>query len=141
MKKRILVPVLLALSATLGGCLGGGGDGTYSVQNAKDGAAFRLEAREVIGKLNPVCPYTAKPDLLARYDEPRARYAKLKKWVSDTPFIVDLAVIEADYDQYWTANSAECGPVDSKDGLATMTAEMDALSARLANLEKLAGMI
>lgn len=141
MKKLILFPALLALSASLGGCMGGGGDGTYSLQDAKDGAAFRLEAREVIGKLNPVCPYTAKPDLLARYEEPRARYAKLKEWVAKTPFIVDLAVIEADYDQYWTANVAECGAVDSKEGLATMNAEMDALTARLSNLEKLAGVI
>ena len=137
MKKLILIPAVLAL----GGCLGGGGDGSYSMQNAKDGAAFRLEAREVIGKLNPVCPYTANPELLAQYEAPRARYAKLKEWVADTPFIVDLAVIEADYDQFWTANVAECGPVDSEEGLATLNAEMEALNARLANLEKLAGVI
>lgn len=137
MKKLILIPAVLAL----GGCLGGGGDGSYSMQNAKDGAAFRLEAREVIGKLNPVCPYTANPELLAQYEAPRARYAKLKEWVADTPFIVDLAVIEADYDQFWTANVAECGPVDTEEGLTTLNAEMEALNARLANLEKLAGVI
>ena len=137
MKKLIVIPVVLAL----GGCFGGGGDGTYSLQNAKDGAAFRLEAREVIGKLNPVCPYTAKPELLAQYDAPRARYAKLKEWVADNPFIVDLAVIEADYDQFWTANIAECGAVDTEEGLATMNAELEALNTRLNNLEKLAGVV
>ncbi len=137
MKKLILVPAVLAL----GGCIGGGGDGSYSIQNAKDGAAFRLEAREMIGKLNPVCPYTAKPKLLAQYEAPRARYAKLKEWVADTPFVVDLAMIEADYDQFWKANVAECGPVDTEEGLATLNAEMEALNARLANLEKLAGEI
>lgn len=137
MKRLMLAPVLLAL----GGCFGGGGDGSYGLQEAKDGAAFRLEAREVVGKLNPVCPYTANPELLARYEEPRARYAKLKEWVAKTPFTVDLAVIEADYDQFWTTNVAECGAVDTEEGLATFNAEMEALNARLSNLEKLAGVI
>lgn len=131
----------LVLSTLAVAACSGGGDGSYGGQDAKDGAAFRLEAREIVGKLTPVCPYTAAAEQLARYDEPRARYEKLKEWVSDTPFIVDLAVVEADYEQYWQANVAECGPTDTEESLAMMNAELEALNARLSNLEKMAGVI
>lgn len=136
MRKLLLVPVLLALA----GC-GAVGGGSYGAQDARDGAAFRLEAREIVGRLNPVCPYTQNTEQLARYDEPKARYDKLKEWVADTPFAVDLAIIEADYAQYWTANVAECGPVDTDDSLATLNGEMEALNARLSTLEQMAGVI
>ncbi len=132
--------ICVGLAMTLAGC-GALGGGAYGAQEAKDGAAFRLEAREIVGRLNPVCPYSENADQLARYDEPKARYAKLKEWVADTPFAVDLAVIEADYEQYWTANVAECGPVDTDDSIATLNGELEALNARLSNLEQMAGVI
>lgn len=136
MRKLVMAPIFLVLA----GC-GAVGGGSYDTQAAKDGAAFRLEAREIVGRLNPVCPYSENAEQLARYDEPKARYAKLKEWVADTPFAVDLAVIEADYQQYWTANVAECGPVDTDDSIATLNGEMEALNARLSNLEQMAGVV
>ncbi len=136
MRRSLCAGIAVALT----GCSGVGG-ANYDVQDAADGAAFRLEAREIVGRLNPVCDYTADATQLARYDAPRARYRKLKEWVADTPFIVDLAVIEADYKQYWAANVAECGPIDTEETRQIMDAEMNAIDARLSNLEKMAGVV
>lgn len=134
------VSTALAAIAALAGC-SGSGTTDYDRQDAADGASFRLEARETIGRLKPVCPYSVDPAQLARYEEPRARYEALKEWVADTPFIIDLAVIEADYNQFWSDNTTECGPADTEESIGTLNAELEALNARLDNLEKLAGVI
>ena len=136
--KKFLPLLLLALA----GCSALTGDGTaYTEQNARDGAAFRAEAREVYGRINPVCPYTAEEGQLARYDEPRARYDALKKWVAGTPFTIDLAMIEGEFDHYWTVNDAECGPTDTEEGLVAFDAELNDVDQRLSALEQMAGMI
>ena len=138
MKK--LLPFVALVS--LAGCsaLGGGGS-NYGANEAEAGAAFRVEAFEAFAKLNPVCPYTQNVDQLARYEEPAARYQKIKDWVADTPFIVDMAISEANYRHYWTVHTAECGPTDTEQGLASLDGELQQLNERLSNLEKLAGMI
>lgn len=117
------------------------GESSYGASDASDGAVFRLEAREVFGRLDPVCPFTQDADQLARYDALRERYAKLKDWVGGTPFAVDLAIIEADYANFWASNSVECGPTDTEESIGQMNAELEAINARLGTLETLAGVV
>lgn len=125
----------------LAGCSMMEGESSYGTSDASDGAAFRLEAREVFGRLDPVCPFTQDADQLARYEALRERYAKLKDWVGGTPFAVDLAIIEADYANFWASNSVECGPTDTEESIGQMNAELEAMNARLGTLETLAGVV
>lgn len=142
MKKFFVPLVALSLAASLAGCsaLGVGGS-DYGPDDAAEGAAFRVEAFEAFAKLNPVCPFTADAGQLERYQAPAARYQAVKDWVADTPFIVDMAIVEANYQHYWTVNKAECGAVDTEQSLAQLDGELNALNQRLDNLEKLAGVI
>ncbi|MGB7373093.1 hypothetical protein [Pontixanthobacter sp.] len=125
----------------LAGCSMMESDTSYSASDASDGAAFRVEAREVFGRLDPVCPFTRDADQLARYAAMQDRYAQLKDWVGGTPFAVDLAIIEADYANFWASNSVECGPTDTKESIAQMNAELEAINTRLDTLETLAGAV
>lgn len=132
---------LTAMSVGIAGCSMPGSEGSYGSSDAANGAAFRVEASEAFGRLDPVCPFTDDADQLARYDEPRARYAALKEWVSDTPFAIDLAIIEADYQQYWATNSVDCGPKDTEEGMIQFNVELEQINARLSALEQLAGVV
>ncbi|NMW30897.1 hypothetical protein HKD42_02340 [Altererythrobacter sp. RZ02] len=132
---------LTAMCFGIAGCSMPGGEGGYSPADAANGAAFRVEASEAFGRLDPVCPFTDDADQLARYDEPRARYAALKEWVSGTPFATDLAIIEADYQQYWATNSVDCGPKDTEEGMIQFNAELEEINIRLNALEQLAGVV
>ena len=128
--------------ALLAGCSGpgnGGGPG-YTRQDAMDDASFRLNAREVVGLLNPVCPYTKDAEQLARYDAPRARFAKLRDWVAATPFTIDLAIVESDYAAYWQGRETNCGATDTKEARERLDTDLGAVDGHLAALEKLAGM-
>ena len=64
-----------------------------------------------------------------------------KDWVAETPFIVDMAISEANYRHYWSVNVAECGPTDTEETLSALDGELQQLNERLSNLESLAGMI
>lgn len=140
-KTTVAALALTAMSLSVAGCSMPGSGGSYGSSDAANGAAFRVEASEAFGRLDPVCPFTDDADQLARYDEPRARYAALKEWVNDTPFAIDLAIIEADYQQYWATNSVECGPKDTEDSMIQFNAELEQINARLSALEQLAGVV
>ncbi len=134
-----LAPLLLLALAGCSQMTGSGAD--YGRDEAIAGAGFRAEAFEVYAKLNPVCPYTADANQLARYAEPAERFQKLRDWVADTPFTVDLAIVEGRFQHFWSVNTAECGPTDTEEGMAAFNAELEDLNRRLSVLEKMAGMI
>ncbi|MDN3645919.1 hypothetical protein QWY75_06845 [Pontixanthobacter aestiaquae] len=134
-----LAPLFLFALAGCSQLSGSGPD--YGRDEAIAGAAFRAEAFETYAKLNPVCPYTANTDQLARYAEPAERFQKLRDWVADTPFAVDLAIVEGRFNHFWSVNTAECGPTDNEESMAAFNAELEDLNRRLAALEKMAGMI
>lgn len=135
---KLALPVICL---SVAGCSMMEGGGSYSASDAADGAALRVEAKEAFGRLDPVCPFTDDADQLARYDEPRARYAKLKEWVAGTPFAIDLAIVEADYQQYWATNSVDCGPKDTDEGMAQFNEELEEINKRLNAIEQLAGVV
>ncbi|ANU07515.1 hypothetical protein [Paraurantiacibacter namhicola] len=134
------VIVMAGLCAALAACNSSDGAG-YTAMQAQEGAAMRFEARDVVGMLNPVCPYTTDPAQQARYEEPKARYEAVKEWVDGKPLATDLAAVEADYAYYWTINQATCGSPDTPETIAELDRNMQVLDQRLTRMEELAGMM
>jgi|GEM_PF-2677310 len=132
---------LIAVSAgalALAGCdsMGGGG---YSESDAEIGAAFRHHARDVVAGISPQCPYTVNPDVLTAYDGVKARFEALKESIAGRSLVVDLAVVEADYQHYWSVNQVECAAPDGEGTAEQITQEVAAIDAQLQQLERIVG--
>lgn len=138
MKKFLAIA---AMAATLAACGSGEGDAAYGPMQAQEGAEFRFFGREVVGMLNPVCPYSEDPEQMARYDQPRARYEAVKEWVEGKPRAVDLAMVEADFAFYWNNRNTTCGAPDTEETMAGLDRDMQVLDENLTRLENLAGMM
>ena len=139
---RFHLACLLIAALALAGCseLGSGGqENTYGQGDAESGAAFRFHARDVVSGLNLVCPFTADAKLLGQYDPLKDRFAALKDSVKGRPLATDLASVEADYEYYWTQNSAECGPVDGEGTEERVAQEIARIDQQLQQLERIAG--
>lgn len=139
MKKLVFAGALAAFLAACGS--GESGTAPYAAMQAQDGAAMRFAARDVVGMLNPVCPYSEQADQQARYDAPRGRYEAVKEWVDGKPLAIDLASVEADYQYYWTVNQAECGDPDTPENMERLDNDLNVLDQRLTQMEELAGMM
>lgn len=137
MKKQGLVAVSLAALALVG-CDSMGGSG-YSDSDAQMGAAFRHHARDVVAGLAPTCPFSVNPEVLSAYDGVEARFDALKESIAGRSLVVDLAVVEADYEHYWSVNQVECAEPDGEGTSEQITREVAAIDAQLQQLERIVG--
>lgn len=137
MKKLALVAASAAAFALVG-CDSMGGSG-YSESDAAIGAAFRHHARDVVAGLAPQCPFSVNPDVLTAYDGVGARFEALKESIAGRSLVVDLAVVEADYEHYWSVNQVECAEPDGEGTAEQITQEVAAIDAQLQQLERIVG--
>ncbi len=138
MKKLATMGVALAMAMTLSACDSLGG-GSYSANDAQAGAQFRFHSRDVVAGLNPVCPYSQNPELLAQYDEVIGRFDAVRESISGRSLETDLAIVQADYNYYWDVNQAECGEVDAPGAAEQIAQEVAKMSGQLEQLERIVG--
>ena len=137
MKTLCILGLIPALA--LAGCDGMTGGGSYSQADAKAGAAFRFHARDVVAGLNPKCPFTENPQMLAEYDGVKERFVALKESIAGRSLETDLIAVESDYDHFWSVNPLECAPVDGDNVQEQVAQEVARVSSQLEQLERIAG--
>ena len=135
---KVAVIAVSAGALALAGCdsMGGGG---YSDSDAQMGAAFRHHARDVVAGLTPQCPFSVNPEVLTAYDGVNARFDALKESIAGRSLVIDLAVVEADYEHYWSVNQVECAEPDGEATAEQITREVAAIDAQLQQLERIVG--
>ncbi len=137
MKKLIFLAVPLL---ALGACDGmQSGASSYSADAAKAGSDFRFGARDVVASLDPVCAFTEQDERLAQYEPLRTRLNALEERIAGTALAVDLAIVRADYEHYWTVNEASCGETDTGETEDLLAAELEKITNGLDRMEAAAG--
>lgn len=135
---RIAIATLSILA--LAGCSDlVGGAGSYGESEALAGAEFRFAAREAVGALEPVCPFTADADLLSQYEPLKTRFEALQERIEGTALASDLAVVNADYRYFWEQNPTDCGDVDTPGTAERLEQEFVRIAAALERMERAAG--
>ena len=123
----------VATAVLLAGC----GQGVRDYDPTK-GAEFRFYGREVVGRIDPVCPLTRHEDLLGKYEPIRNRFAALKRKLSGSPLATDLAIVEADEAYSRSVTLVECMEADTPDTERYLSNSIDSLSKHLGRMEAIA---
>ena len=132
-RNQFVFPLGAALA--LAACSGGADDASYGAADAAAGAEFRFLARDIVAGLDPVCPLVLEDANAALYDGLRGRMQALETRVAGTPRATDLAVVRADYREFWSRNTATCSDPDTPENTARAREEVAALEARMDALE------
>lgn len=102
------------------------------------GASFRYFARDVVSSLDPVCPMTKRPELLAKYEPVRSRFDALKGKVSGSQLATDLAIVEADEKYVRSITVVECIGPDGPDTERYFSNNIGTMLDRLDKMEAIA---
>ncbi len=127
-----IVP-LLALAMLCAGCAADEGAGGYGVAQAETGAEFRRDVNALLYILDPPCPITEVPELVALYEPANVRFAALENSLEGTVSGIDIVVARADYPL--TQPLVECANPDGPDARQNVERAVSEAMDLIAKLE------